>query len=175
VERARGNLDSITRIVARLGELGNTAAAELVDVDLRATLGAVRLLAASELELVQVEEVIEGEARARSETHLLTHTLLQLATNAAHAAATLPSPRVRFHVYDTGREVVVSVRDNGPGVPLEAQASIFEPFFTTRAGDGATGLGLALCRAHARRLGARLSLWSAPGRGACFRLALPRA
>jgi signal transduction histidine kinase len=82
---------------------------------------------------------------------------------------------VRFHVYRAGVHVVVSVRDNGPGIPVELQDKIFEPFFTTRRGRGGTGLGLALCREYARRMGAVLSVWSAPGRGACFRVALPPA
>ena len=67
---------------------------------------------------------------------------------------------------------MLSVRDNGPGVPLEFQEKIFEPFFTTRRELGGTGLGLALCREYAARMGATLSLWSTPGRGACFRVTL---
>jgi signal transduction histidine kinase len=82
---------------------------------------------------------------------------------------------VRFHVYSSGDGVVVSVRDNGPGIAEELHDRIFEPFFTTRRGRGGTGLGLALCREYARRMGGTLSLWSAPGRGACFRLALNKA
>jgi signal transduction histidine kinase len=70
--------------------------------------------------------------------------------------------------------VVLSVRDNGPGIPEELRDRIFEPFFTTRRGEGGTGLGLALCREFAARMGARLTLWTAAGRGACFRVHLPR-
>jgi signal transduction histidine kinase len=75
-------------------------------------------------------------------------------------------------VYPSGDRVVVSVRDNGPGIDSELQEKIFEPFFTTRRGRGGTGLGLALCREYARQMKATLSVWSAPGLGACFRVAL---
>ena len=81
---------------------------------------------------------------------------------------------VRTHVYGSADEAVLSVRDNGPGVPPEIRDRIFEPFFTTRRGKGGTGLGLALCREYAAQMQAQITLWTAPGRGACFRIHMRR-
>jgi signal transduction histidine kinase len=120
---------------------------------------------------VEVERQVEPLA-ALAEPTMIGQLVLNLTTNAAQAARSLPSPRVRFHVYPSGDRVVLSVRDNGPGIPEELQDKIFEPFFTTRRGRGGTGLGLALCREYARNMDATLTVWSAPGRGACFRVAL---
>jgi nitrogen-specific signal transduction histidine kinase len=61
-----------------------------------------------------------------------------------------------------------------PGILPEILDRIFEPFFTTRRGQGGTGLGLALCQEYAARMQSRVSLWTAPGRGACFRVHMPR-
>jgi signal transduction histidine kinase len=66
----------------------------------------------------------------------------------------------------------LSVRDNGPGISPEIRDRIFEPFFTTRRG---TGLGLALCQEYAVQMHAHVTLWTALGRGACFRIHLRRA
>jgi signal transduction histidine kinase len=123
------------------------------------------------LQGVEVERQIEP-LKAMADPTTIGQLLLNLATNAAQAARSLPSPRVRFHVYPSGDRVVLSVRDNGPGIPEELHDKIFEPFFTTRRGRGGTGLGLALCREYARSMGGVLTMWSAPGRGACFRIAL---
>jgi signal transduction histidine kinase len=104
----------------------------------------------------------------------LRQVLENLVSNAAHATAGAERPRVRIHVYGArGGGGVVSVRDNGPGIAREEQEKIFEPFYTTRRDSGGTGLGLALCREYAVQMGVDLTLVSAPGRGACFRLRIP--
>lgn len=69
--------------------------------------------------------------------------------------------------------VVVSVRDNGPGIGPELQSRIFEPFFTTR-GQG-TGLGLAIALGVARAHGGSIELHTEPGHGAEFSIVLPVA
>jgi signal transduction histidine kinase len=143
----------------------------LQSVELNPLVAQVIRWAEEPLRGVEVERQIDPLV-ARADSTMLGQLLLNLTTNAAQAARTLPSPRVRFHVYRSGSRAIVSVRDNGPGIPDELHDKIFEPFFTTRRGRGGTGLGLALCREYARRMGGVLSVWSAPGRGACFRIAL---
>jgi nitrogen fixation/metabolism regulation signal transduction histidine kinase len=66
----------------------------------------------------------------------------------------------------------VEVTDDGPGVPPEEQERIFLPYVTHR--DGGTGLGLAIVMRTASEHGGRVELESEPGRGATFRLVLPR-
>jgi signal transduction histidine kinase len=123
---------------------------------------------------VQVELV--GDATfAQTDRALLAQVLTNLVSNAANAAKSLSAPKIRLHVYQKVGHVVISVRDNGPGIPVELQDKVFEPFFTTRRSEGGTGLGLALCREYSLQMNAELSLWSLPGRGACFRIALPAA
>jgi signal transduction histidine kinase len=77
----------------------------------------------------------------------------------------------------TGEEdgkAVVSVEDDGPGIPPDVQQRIFEPFFTTKGQEG-TGLGLAMVFACMQRHGGTVTLKSAPGEGARFTLCFPAA
>jgi signal transduction histidine kinase len=141
-------------------------------LDLLSLLQELRRWLAEDLRGIEVD-VVGEPLRALADRTMLGQLLQNLVSNAAHAAKSLATPHIRLHVYAKGGRVVVSVRDNGPGIPSEIQDRIFEPFFTTRRGRGGTGLGLALCREYARELGAELSLWSLPGRGACFRVNLP--
>jgi signal transduction histidine kinase len=73
--------------------------------------------------------------------------------------------------------VEISVADSGIGIPADKLQSIFEPFVQvdtrlTRAQDG-VGLGLAISRDLARKMGGDLLVVSTEGQGACFTLRLP--
>ena len=144
---------------------------DVARVDVLNLMGQVRNWLEPDLRGVDVE-VLGVPLEARVDPTILGQILHNLVANAAHAARSFPSPRIRLHVYQSADRVIASVRDNGPGIPAELHSKIFEPFFTTRRGKGGTGLGLALCLEYAARIGADLSFWSLPGRGTCFRVAV---
>ena len=75
------------------------------------------------------------------------------------------------------RTARVSVRDTGPGVPLEYRDRIFDPFFRVPSAEQAapgSGMGLAISRRIARLLGGDVELMDGDGRGSAFTLVLPR-
>jgi signal transduction histidine kinase len=77
------------------------------------------------------------------------------------------------------RWVEASVRDSGPGISPEHLPRLFDRFYRaeasrTRSTSGSTGLGLAIARDLARAQGGDLVAESVEGRGATFRLRLPR-
>jgi PAS domain S-box-containing protein len=73
-----------------------------------------------------------------------------------------------------GRYVLLSVEDEGPGMPPEVLARSTEPFFTTRAGKR-TGLGLATVHGFVRQSGGRIEISSAPSQGTAVRMLFPLA
>jgi len=73
-----------------------------------------------------------------------------------------------------GNSVVVSIMDNGPGIPSEIRDRIFDPFFTTKPVGEGTGLGLDIVRRLIQRHNGNIELESAPGRTE-FRVTLPVA
>jgi signal transduction histidine kinase len=68
-----------------------------------------------------------------------------------------------------GRETVVSVEDEGAGIPAEVLPRLFEPFFTTKGSNG-TGLGLAMAKRAMARCGGTISARNRRQQGAAFEL-----
>jgi signal transduction histidine kinase len=101
--------------------------------------------------------------------HLST-VLRNLLRNARQAGAT--SVSVRLKLDSSARSVLISVLDDGPGIPPERAAQLFQPFVTDGKPTG-TGLGLYLCRRYVELMHGDITLESAPGRGAKFCIRLP--
>ena len=76
-------------------------------------------------------------------------------------------------------QVVVSVRDQGRGIPADQLTSVFERFHQVNASDatekGGTGLGLTITRSIVERHGGRIWVESTPGAGTTFSFTLPLA
>ncbi len=119
---------------------------------------------------VQLKPSIEPSLGLRAtQGHWFT-LLWNLVKNAIEASPEGAS----VHITLCGDEVGVdlSVRDEGPGLDEAAQVRIFSPFVTTKSTG--TGLGLHLVQEAVEGLGGHIILRSAPGRGATFRVHLPR-
>jgi len=171
LQDVEASFSRIHLLLTSLGPFLRVASIELDRVPVADVIAGVIHRSAQALRGIEVESCIEPLA-ALADASMLEQIILHLTTNAAQAARSLPAARIRYHVYQSADRVIVSVRDNGPGIDAESRDKIFEPFYTTHRPQGARGLGLAICREFARRMGATLSVWSERGRGACFRLSL---
>jgi PAS domain S-box-containing protein len=74
-----------------------------------------------------------------------------------------------------GDYVVVEVHDTGAGIPAAIRDRIFEPFFSTKQFGTGTGLGLSMVFGFAKQSGGAVVVDSEAGKGACFRIYLPKA
>jgi len=80
---------------------------------------------------------------------------------------------VRLLARHHGERMILSVEDNGEGIPYSQQARIFEPFVQIGRRRGGAGLGLALCKEIAQLHGGRIGVHSRIGHGTIFYVALP--
>ncbi|HTM22081.1 MAG TPA: ATP-binding protein, partial [Kofleriaceae bacterium] len=105
----------------------------------------------------------------------LRQALLNLAQNAVQAAqgSGVAAPRVVITVepHPEVAGLVISVDDNGPGVPAAERQRIFTPFYTTK--DHGTGLGLAVSHTIVALHGGAITVEDAPTGGARFSVVLP--
>lgn len=103
-----------------------------------------------------------------SERHLRT-AVMNVLENALQV--TDDDGRVDVTVTARGDDIVITIRDDGPGIAPEDVDRVFDRFFSRRRGG--TGLGLPLAHAVARAHGGDLSVSSPRGEGASFEFCLP--
>lgn len=82
-------------------------------------------------------------------------------------------PLVMITTQKTQKEIIISVKDNGPGIPESIKDKIFQPFFTTKPSGKGTGLGLSLSYDIIKAHGGELKVESQEGAGTCFFIYLP--
>lgn len=103
----------------------------------------------------------------------LEQLLTNLLRNALDALSDTPSGVIRLHVEVTPEQVLLTIYDNGPGLPQEVIEQMFDPFFTTKPVGEGLGLGLFISYGIVQDLGGKLSADNHATGGAWFRLALP--
>jgi signal transduction histidine kinase len=103
----------------------------------------------------------------------LQQVLLNLVVNAEHALAGAKTRVLSLWTRNEFDRVVIEVADSGAGMSASVRHRIFEPFFTTKPEGEGTGLGLSVSYGIVQTHGGTLSVHSAPGAGATFRISLP--
>ena len=83
-------------------------------------------------------------------------------------------PTITIHTATMpGKETLISIKDNGPGVPKKLKERIFDPFFTTKPVGKGTGIGLSICYQIIEKHKGKLLVQSAKPQGAEFVILLP--
>lgn len=104
----------------------------------------------------------------------MERVFLNLCINALEAMDEMEGQALEIRTFQDADEVVVSIADNGPGLPENLTEDIFEPFYTTK--DNGTGLGLFSCRRIVQNdHNGVIEYESVPGEGTTFFVRLPVA
>ncbi|MEO0618519.1 MAG: ATP-binding protein [Pseudomonadota bacterium] len=188
IDRMIGLVERVTEITGQLKLFSRRNRGRRVDVDVETALRNVEMLMgpafrqnAVTLVLPHVEpDVFVHGSRVRFE-----QVLVNLLINALEAMTAQPAARpkvVSVEVEANEMDVVIRVRDDGPGIDADALSQIFEPFFSTKTesqdplvgSEGGLGLGLAISRDIIVDMGGTLDARNAEQGGAVFTLRVPR-
>lgn len=179
LERARALVNDLSGVVALAVDIGHARAGKL----------------ALDLTTVNLGEVVEDVA-ARFDREL-THSgcVLALQTSGAlvgtwdrarldvvvrnllsNAIKFAPGKPIDVRIAGGREEVVLRVRDHGPGISREDQRLLFHRYerLAERGRTSGLGLGLWICRELVEAMGGTIGVESQPGRGATFQVSLPR-
>lgn len=125
---------------------------------------------------IDVERDLHKCAKISGSSGQLQRLLLNLITNARQAIGERGTILIR--IAEEQGFVVLTVRDNGCGIPAENLPKLFERFFTTKtgpdsSGKGGTGLGLSVCKEIVDEHRGRIRVDSTVGKGTAFIIRFP--
>lgn len=169
---AGADADRLTQLVTRLLEL---ARADMAETDASAATDIALPLrriadAWTDRGLAITLDLPEALPRAAMPGAMLEAIVESLVENSRQAGA----DQVRMAAAEADGEILLTIADNGPGIPEADRARIFEPFFTSRRAAGGTGLGLPIARSLLASHGGTIALGNTES-GTCFEIRVPIA
>lgn len=119
-----------------------------------------------------VESEIRADSTVLGNKLKLHQVLINLIMNAVHAVGQRIDGRVKVGLDRSDEAAIITVSDNGAGIPVEIQERMWEPFFTTK-GTAGNGMGLDIARRLIEAHQGRIACNSTPGTGTVFTITLP--
>ena len=147
----------------------------LVDVDLQRGIDdSLDLLRHHLKNGIKVERQYGDVGRVRGHAGQLHQVFMNLLTNAAQALGERgDGGLIRIATERRDGKAVITVADDGPGIPPEVLPRIFDPFFTTKEVGQGSGLGLSIVHGIVERHGGTIAVDSTVGKGTTFTVSLP--
>ncbi len=174
IDGATDGAERVRDIVEDLRRLSSEGSGDVVEFDLVTTTRTAADWVARGTK-TPVNVVFEGDVKpvALGNPGHIQQIVMNLVQNAIDALADTENPEVVLRHDISGDRAILTVQDNGPGIPPDVVASIFDPFFTTKAVGKGTGLGLSISSKIAQEHGGDLRHCQPEGTGTCFCLELP--
>lgn len=170
-------------IVSNMLQFSRGSQQSLSEISVNDLINRTMNIAQSDLDLKKSELTVHCESNLPSIRCIpseIEQVILNILQNAAHALVEFDdsehehSPEINLKVYQEQFDIVIAIRDNGPGMSEETCRRIFEPFFTTKDIGSGTGLGLSvsyfIITAHHQ---GQLTVETQLGQGSEFFIRLP--
>ncbi|MGN7786080.1 sensor histidine kinase [Niabella sp. 22666] len=104
-----------------------------------------------------------------ADRHLIEQVLINLVLNAIDGLKDTADPKMMLSGYlDNDGRIIITVTDNGAGIPADVMEKVFVPFFSTKASG--SGIGLSLCKQIMLLHKGNIYVKSVPGSGTVFYL-----
>ncbi len=174
VERSQRQVQRCGGITAKMLQFGRKQETKPAPTDIAPRLREIVTLMGQQARVANVAlslDIAEGLSPLTLDPVELEQVLINLIKNSLDALTN--GGHIQVSASRQGDEVVIAVRDDGPGVAAQNLQRIFEPFFTTKPVGKGTGLGLSVCYGLVQSWGGRLEAESDTGRGMTMKIRLP--
>ena len=172
LEVISSEIQRLDRVVQTLVDFSRPVELQLRDQDLRRVVSAVLMLASADLETRNVyvkSNLPDRPVIAKVDADLLRQALLNIVLNGAQAMA--EGGKLEVTLAENGRMALLSIRDEGSGIPDDIRDKIFDLYFTTKK-DG-SGIGLAMTYRIVQLHNGSIEVQSTPNKGTIFTLRFP--
>jgi PAS domain S-box-containing protein len=180
IDRAIDGLNRVADIVRAMKEFAHPDQKEMSQSDLNRGIQSTLTVARNEYKYVADVETEFGEIPSvMCSVGEINQAILNVVVNAAHAIedavkGTDKKGRITVRTQLSGDDVVISVADNGGGIPEAIRERIFDPFFTTKDVGKGTGQGLPIARSVVvDKHGGEFTFETEVGKGTTFFIRLP--
>ena len=175
LEEMAGGLERIRELVLKLRTFSRLDEGERKVVNIQECVEAVLTILGHRLRHhIEVDAKFTAPAELDCYPSLLNQAIMNLVANAIDA---IDAARPRGHVVIRGGErddhYVLSVHDDGAGIPEPLRERVFDPFFTTKEVGKGTGLGLSITYSIIKKHGGHLELVPGPEGGTIAEITLP--
>jgi signal transduction histidine kinase/DNA-binding response OmpR family regulator len=171
---AQGEVERLITIVQRMLDFYRPSCGGVEPTDVNRIVEKVLSLIQKRLEHGDIEvhtELTDDLPAVPIVSDQISQVILNLMINAVEAMPTGGRIWLNTELSSEGENVLVRLRDSGPGMSAEQVNRLFEPFYTTK--PGGTGLGMAISYGIIERHGGAIDVLSDPGQGTTFVVALP--
>jgi PAS domain S-box-containing protein len=148
---------------------------------------ALKLIRSSIPKSIEIKKNIQKDCGLiKADPTQIHQILMNLTTNAYHAMeetggiievrlqeVTIEGNEWAGELLIAGEYALLSISDNGYGIPQSHQDKIFEPYFTTKGKDKGTGLGLSIVYGIVKEYGGEIKVYSEAGKGTTFNVYIP--
>ena len=172
--RISAELDYLTRVVNDFLDFARKRGLEIESIDIAEECEQLSDLLAADMaqkKLSMRVDLDDGVEKIFADRERLRQALLNLLRNAIQASA--EEGEINLSFSREGGDCVISIADQGKGIPEDRREKIFEPFYTNR--QKGTGLGLALVKKIVDAHGGHISFSTETGAGTTFTIRLPEA
>jgi two-component system, NtrC family, nitrogen regulation sensor histidine kinase NtrY len=163
-------IDHLSQIAGEFGQFANIGNPKKEIFDLNELLKLVSQLHVAENSLLTWQFCPQPVIINADRTHI-NRLFTNLLQNAMQSVPEDKQPVIRVENYLSDNRVMITVTDNGSGIPEEMQSKIFTPNFTTKTSG--TGLGLAMCKGIVEQAGGRIWFETKLDVGTAFYVELP--
>jgi nitrogen fixation/metabolism regulation signal transduction histidine kinase len=164
-------IDQLAKIAGDFSQFAHISTVKVEEFDVHTVLSSLVDLYSGNQKLELVWNKADAPAIIQADRTQVNRLFTNLLQNAIEASVGKENIKVKIDEKIEVNRLLISVTDEGMGIPVEKQDKIFTPNFTTKSSG--TGLGLAICKGIVERANGKIWFETVEGKGTTFNVLLP--